>query len=137
MKEVFPFEIATLSPRYCEIFNQALAAESYDLNEIAGPGYGKALEILVKDFAKRQKPSDIARIEQAKLGQVINNSIDDENIKTVTKRATWLRNDEIHYVRIWKDKDIGHLKGLIQLTVNWIDNVLRTEKLKEEMPDRS
>jgi len=69
------------------------------------------------------------------ISQVIKNYIDDDNLKQCAKRATWLGNDHTHYLKIWKDKDLNDLRILIRLSVNWIENVLLTEKYSEEMPD--
>lgn len=42
-------------------------------------------------------------IKARPLAQVINNFVDNENIKQCTKRAVWFGNDETHYVRTWAD----------------------------------
>lgn len=67
------------------------------------------------------------------LGHCINEFVLDENIKACAKRATWLENDETHYVKKWNDKDINDLRMLIKLTVNWIDNALTTKKYLSDM----
>ena len=54
-------------------------------------------------------------------------------MKECAKRAAWLGNDETHYTRKWEDKDVKDLKLLVHLTVNWIDNVLLTQKYISEM----
>ena len=46
-----PPEIATLSPSFAKIAAQAQTAEASGLDEVAGPGYRKALEFLIKDYA--------------------------------------------------------------------------------------
>ena len=46
----FDENIKKLSSNFCEIFNQAYVAELMKLNEIAGIGYRKALEFLIKDY---------------------------------------------------------------------------------------
>jgi hypothetical protein len=43
-----PKELIDLSPNFEEIYSQAYLAEKYDLNQIAGVGYRKALEFLIK-----------------------------------------------------------------------------------------
>lgn len=47
----FDSEIQEISPSFVKIYNQALAAEELNLSEIAGMGYRKSLEFLIKDFA--------------------------------------------------------------------------------------
>lgn len=51
----------------------------------------------------------------------------------MAKGASWLGNDETHYVRKWKDKDISDLKKMIELTVYWISYELKTEEYEKIM----
>lgn len=132
-EENFSEEIEKLSPSFVQIYNEAISAESLNLNEVAGMGLRKALEFLIKDFAIKQKPNDEETIKKTFLGTVITNYIDDARLKNTASRAVWLGNDETHYVRKWIDKDINDLKLLIKLSVNWIENVLLTDKYSTEM----
>jgi hypothetical protein len=129
-----PVEIRELSSSFVEIYRQAAHAESLRLMEIAGMGYRKALEFLVKDFAVNRFPDRKMEIKEKLLGKVIDEFIEDSNVKRTAKRATWLGNDETHYVRKWEDKDIRDLKALIQLARNAIDNVLLADHYENEMP---
>lgn len=136
-KHDFSQTISDVSPSFVDIYNQALAAEAAGLTEIVGIGLRKALEFLIKDFAVNQNPSKDKAIKKAFLGKCIQDYIEDTNVKECAKRATWLGNDETHYVRKWEDKDVSDLKLLIHLTVNWIDNVLLTQKYIGEMDESS
>ena len=129
----FPDTIKEISPSFVEIYNQALAAESHNLNQLVGIGLRKALEFLIKDFAVNQHPEDEETIRASMLGKCINDYVSDINVKECAKRAAWLGNDETHYTRRWEDKDVKDLKLLVRLTVNWIDNILLTQKYIEEM----
>ena len=126
--------IKTLSPRFEKIYNQAKHAEELDLDEICGVGYRKALEFIIKDYCKGENPSAIVAIEKNELGKCITDYIEDEDIKNCSRRATWLGNDETHYVRKWNGKDIEDLKMLIDLTVFWISKKLTTKKYLAGMP---
>ena len=134
-KHDFSQTILGVSPSFVEIYNQALAAEAAGLTEMVGIGLRKALEFLIKDFAIQQKQSDEETIKKTFLGKCILYYIDDTNVKECAKRAAWLGNDETHYIRKWEDKDVSDLKLLIRLTVNWIDNVLLTQKYINEMDE--
>lgn len=112
---------------------QSSSAEHYQLDQIAGVGYRKALEYLIKDYAIHKSPNDKERIKSLFLGNVINEFVDDKNVQECAKRAAWLGNDETHYVRKWEEKDINDLKTLIKLTEAWITNNLLTEKYMSEM----
>jgi hypothetical protein len=131
-----PDLVAAVSPNFVRTYNQALAAEVHSLEQLAGIGLRKALEFLIKDFAIREYPGDAEQIKSKPLSACISEYLDDSNVKRCATRATWLGNDETHYVRKWEDKDIEDLKILIRLTLNWLDNVLLTEKYSNEMPDK-
>ena len=124
----FVFEdcINKLSPTFVNIYNQALKAEHYNLDQIAGVGYRKALEFLIKDFLISQNPEDEEKIKKTPLGNCINNHIESPQLKTVASRATWLGNDQTHYIQEFEDKDINDLKMLITLSVHWITIILLT-----------
>ncbi len=130
----FPQEIKNLSPLFVEIFGQAAAAEQYGLKQVAGVGYRKALEFLIKDFCISKHPDRAEEIKAAWLGPCIKTYVGDANIELCAERAVWLGNDETHYVRRWEDKDITDLKNLIDLTLAWIQHNLLTEKYLSDMP---
>jgi hypothetical protein len=128
-----PDEVAKVSPQFVEIFTQASKAEALGLGEVAGVGYRKALEYLVKDYCVTKSPDKEDDVKKRPLGQVVDVYVDNENIKQCAKRAVWLGNDETHYVRTWVDKDIKDLKLLIKLTVGWIEQAIITAMLIEDM----
>lgn len=132
-EKTFPESITKLSPSFCRIFNEAAEAESRKLENIAGPGYRKALEFLVKDFLISEYSAQAEDIKKTWLGNLITDKITDGNIKACAQRAAWLGNDETHYLRKWEDKDIGDLKTLISLCVNWIDSHLLTKEYQKTM----
>ena len=134
-EEVFSEEIEEVSPDFVEIYNQALAAESNDLDQVVGIGLRKALEFLIKDFVVHRNPDEEESIRMAPLAACISEYVEDPNVTNCAKRAAWLGNDETHYSRRWENKDIEDLKLLIQLTVNWIENVMLTERYVDEMPE--
>jgi hypothetical protein len=126
--------VAKISANFVKIFNQSLAAESHNLDQLVGIGLRKALEFLIKDYCIHKHPEKAADIKTRLLGQCISNYISDSNIKDCAARATWLGNDETHYTRVWTENDINDLKFLIQLTQNWISNELLTEEYRSAMP---
>ena len=133
----FGSEIEGLSPSFCQIFNEAAEAQTRGLGQICGCGYRKALEFLVKDFSIHRNAEKDNEIKAAPVGEVIKCYVENQRIKEVARRATWIGNDETHYVRRWGDRDIKDLTLLIELTVSWIRTELLTEKIIEEMPDPS
>ncbi|MCO7201327.1 hypothetical protein [Pseudoalteromonas sp. OANN1] len=126
-------EVKDISPSFEAIYSQANSAESSGLDEIAGVGYRKALEFLIKDYCIHKNPDETDSIKSSFLGVVIDKFVDDTNLKACAKRAAWLGNDETHYVRKWENKDISDLKVLIKLSCGWVSNNILTEKYMAEM----
>ena len=117
------------------IYNQAFSAEQYNLTEICGVGYRKALEFLIKDYLIINNPDETEKIQKKLLGSCISEYIDNTRLKSVAKRAVWLGNDETHYIRKWETKDLQDLKKLIELTLHWIEMETLSESLESEMPE--
>ncbi|MFH0953063.1 MAG: hypothetical protein V1873_01905 [Verrucomicrobiota bacterium] len=136
----FPDAVAKLSPVFCTTYNQSLVAEENGLDQIAGPGYRKSLEFLIKDFIIHYKfrsdASKAAAVAKAFLATCIEQFIDEDRIKHCAKRAAWLGNDETHYTRKWEEKDLRDLKALVNMTVNWIDLVIQSDEYLKAMPEK-
>lgn len=128
-----PPEVAQISPEFVDIYTQAVAAEVFRLPQVAGPGYRKSLEFLVKDYCVVLRPEQAEAIRALPLGRVISDFADDANVRACAQRAAWLGNDETHYVRKWEEKDIDDLKTLLKLTINWIHNHMLTRKYLKDM----
>lgn len=132
----FPDEIKAISKMFCTIYNESKEAEQRGLQNICGAGYRKALEFLIKDYLIGNRKADEESIKKASLGTCIKNYVDEANIKACAERAAWLGNDETHFYRIWKDKELNDLKNLIDLTVAWIHLESMTRKTIEGMPKK-
>lgn len=128
-------EIKKVSPEFINIYNQALTADNMKLQDIAGPGYRKALEFLMKDYLKALMPEQTDKIEKMALAKCISDLVDNTKIKETAKRAAWLGNDETHYRRKWENFDVTHMKTLVDLTVNWIEAEFLYKKFLEDMPE--
>jgi hypothetical protein len=128
----FSSEIKDISTNFVEIYNQALYAEETGLSLISGIGYRKALEFLIKDYLICIDNENRDTILSMPLGQCIN-KLENHNIKEMARRATWIGNDEAHYVRKWEDKDLKDLKKLIEVVVYFIAMDVSSKKYLEEM----
>lgn len=131
----FPEAVAKLSPVFVEIFAEAEEAAHLGLKQIAGPGYRKAFEFLIKDYATSLAPDRAADIKAKFSGVVVNEFIADPRIQTVAKRSLWLGNDETHYMRKWTDHDLSDLVTLIRLTANWIEIDHLSKAYVQSMPE--
>lgn len=150
----FSDAIKSISLDFVAIYQEAYVAKEAKLKQIAGPGYRKAFEFLIKDYAKHLAPHEkfeegvteaekqqeiqnrIKKIETSFSGDVVNKYIGDPRIQAVAKRALWLGNDETHYLRKWQQHDINDLVTLIDLTIHWIEIEQQSEKYRVEMPEK-
>ncbi|GAA0434326.1 hypothetical protein GCM10008934_24710 [Virgibacillus salarius] len=132
VEEDFNKEIVKVSPNFISIYNQSYFAEQSKLELIAGIGYRKALEFLVKDYLIFLNPHQEEEILNKFLGKCIE-MVDNEKIKEISRRASWLGNDEAHYIRKWENKDVNDLKKLIEVTVYFISMDISTRSYLEEM----
>jgi len=114
-----PIQLESLSPKFLAIYKQANMSETYGLNEIAGLGYRKALEFLIKDYLIKIFPENELKIREEFLGPSINR-IDDPTIKHLAQAATWIGNNETHYERRNPDKDIEDMKRFINAVAHFI-----------------
>lgn len=144
LKNCVPFDLVTtahsetiraISADFCEIYAQSEKAEQHGLGLVAGPGYRKALEFLMKDYVCLLEPDQKEVVEKMLLGLCISTHIKSEQIKAIAKRAAWLGNDETHYVRKWADKDLNDLKKLISLTLHWIEAEKLSQDIIKDMPE--
>lgn len=125
--KIFSTYITGLSSKFVEIYNQSENAEALNLSHIAGMGYRKALEFLVKDFAIHQNPDKQNEIERTLLSNCIRDYIDNPKIQTLAERTAWLGNDETHYLKKHTDRDITDLKSFINACANYIEMELTLE----------
>jgi len=132
---VFSNEISSNFPEFVRIYNQAHSAEVYGLSEVAGMGYRKAVEFLVKDFLINKCGNNRDDIEKKLLGTCINQDIEHPKIKACAERAAWLGNDEFYYKRKWEEKDVNDLKSIIKMLVNFIEIEIQQTNLLEDMPE--
>jgi hypothetical protein len=116
-----PENIDKVSSNFVEIYSQAIMAEHEKLNQIAGVGYRKSAEFLIKDYAISKSPEKEEHIKKLMLMKVINDYLDDfPKIQSLSKAVAWIGNDETHYERRHTDKDIDDLKRFIKATAQFI-----------------
>lgn len=122
----WPETIKNLKSKFIETYNQSLKAEYSGLDEIAGMGFRKAIEYLVKDYLIQRDSSLEGKIEDKLLANVISENFStpqEADLKDLLQRATWLGNDMTHYLRYHDNFDINDLKELIQLVMDEIHSI--------------
>ncbi|MFJ7890419.1 DUF4145 domain-containing protein [Lysinibacillus xylanilyticus] len=131
-------EIQKISPNFYSIYEQSFNAENQGLSQICGMGYRKALEFLIKDYViflnYDQVDFNEQKILAKNLGAIINQDISSQRIKDMASRATWLGNDETHYLRKWENKDVQDLRNIIQVVLHEMNMEILYRKTLEDMP---
>jgi hypothetical protein len=130
----FSDAVEAISPTFIQVFREADEAAQNGLSQIAGPGYRKSFEFLIKDYAKALAPTKGVEIESKFSGVVVNEYIADARIQAVAKRCLWLGNDETHYLKKWTSHDLTDLVALIKLVAHWIDIEQLSSAYVQSMP---
>lgn len=123
----YPEEIDQISIEFKNIISQSTNAEGLGLNHLAGIGYRKALEFLVKDYLIKHLGLDEEKISKKSLGNCIDQDIKDDRLKALSKAATWIGNDETHYVRKHTNRDINDMKNFLHKMTLFISYELAIE----------
>ena len=121
LKNDLPKEVNLKFPEFHIIYSQAIQAESYGLDQIAGVGYRKALEFLIKQYCIHTFPEKEENIKKETLNNTIMNRLDTfPKLQKLAQAATWIGNDETHFVRKHEDKDITSMKKFIKSAATFI-----------------
>lgn len=136
----FEAEIPKISPRFVATFHEAERAEGQGIKGLAGDGYQKALEFLVKDFllcdAKRRN-NDLEYIRNMTVAECIEAGFEDVIVKKRTRKIKLLQSDEGCYYTRTEGEDLASLKELIRHVVSYIVNVERFLDMTSPLESRS
>jgi hypothetical protein len=121
--------------KFIKTYLQSLEAESNGYDEIAGMGYRKAIEYLVKDWAIQSNPSEKEKILKLWLSGIINEFFNGD-LKDILERATWLGNDQTHYNKLFEEYNLKHLKELIDLIMVELDREFKKRHYIENIEKR-
>lgn len=97
---------------FVKVYDQALTANSFGLDEIAGMGFRKALEFLVKDYAISLFPNEKEKIKKMHLSDTID-KINYQPITDIAKPCIKVLNDETHYFRKFERVEVENINKLI------------------------
>lgn len=125
--------INNISKDFQNLYNQAAKAEHYGCIDIAGAGYRKATEFLIRDFAKHMHPDKKEAIDKTEaVRNVVKNFLQDfPRLKEASDSALVLGNDETHYSKIYTDYDLSDLKDFINITCTEIAAEIKLRDLKQ------
>lgn len=119
-------------PSFKVIYEQSLEAESQGLDQIAGIGFRKSIEFLIKEYVIHQDPDSAEDVKSKFLGKVIKENLSEfPKIQTLATAAVWIGNDETHFVRVHNDKDIQDMKEFLTAAALFISAELKVEEAIE------
>lgn len=115
--------IEKISPRFIEVYNQALRAkDNKDLN-LAAIGYRSELEILIKDYAINELNEPPEKVIKLKLFEAISNYLP-ENMLSTADVVRILGNDHTHYERKYPELDFNLLQKYMDIFINLVQTKL-------------
>lgn len=126
-----PESVAAISERFVKVYTEAESAHSHHLDEVAGGGYRKALEVLVKDFLIVRGIKDEATVIEMSLHDAVK-ALPSEVATNLAYFTKVLGNDETHFYRELSGKSIEELRGYLDATVTTLKLYLIHEAGVEE-----
>ncbi len=133
-EETFDDIIKAMFPAFVKIYNQAKKAQHYDCIDIAGAGYRKAAEFLIRDFAIYKQPDKKESIVNTSAAKnVVKNFLNEyAYINKAAEASLELGNDETHYTKIYQNRDIDDLKRFISITCRAMVADIELERFEKE-----
>lgn len=119
-----PYEnenLAAISERFIDMYNQALQSEFVGNIELASIGYRSALEFLVKDFAINELGKPREEVIKKKLHNAIGEYLNQNDLVSTADVVRILGNDYTHYERKYPQHDFDLLKGYMDIFLKQIE----------------
>ena len=113
--------IAAVSPRFIDMYNQALTSESLGNIELAAVGFRQALECLVKDFAIIELKRDRDEVIGKTLYSAIGDYFEETSFVSSADVVRILGNDYAHYDRKYPQLDFEILKRYMLIFINLVE----------------
>lgn len=129
-----PKQINLISENFSEIYTESETAYQLSLFHVAGMGFRKATEQLVKDYLIYKGIGESENIYKFPLKQAIN-KLDNDKIKTLALACAYIGNDYAHLQKRNEDKDITDLKNFIDALIHYLSfeiNVDQASKMIDE-----
>lgn len=124
-------QLEEVSPRFIEVYNQALRAELTSDYNLAAIGFRTALEILTKDFAIAYSGDTKEQIVKLTLCDTIKKYFGESAVFSSANAIRILGNDHTHYERKYPEYDFSWLKECMAIVIA----LVRAELLKKNPPD--
>lgn len=109
-----------ISPRFVNMYNQALRAENRIDIELAATGYRSAMEILIKDYAINELNEPKEQVTSYNLNNAIGKYLKQEVLVNSADVIRILGNDFTHYDRKYPEHDFDMLKSYMDIFITLI-----------------
>lgn len=129
-EQSLPQDIKEKYPDFIKVYSESCECEKQNLLTIAGAGYRKALEFLVKDYLQKEQHLTKEEVGDCRLEKCCK-KIDFEIIRELANAATWLGNDETHYTVKHPEYDLKQMKAFLIALISSIHNKHELDKAKE------
>lgn len=122
--------ISEISPHFAELFQHAQIAKACGLLELAGMGFRKALECLLKDslislhIVEKEKAKELSLVNSIKAFS------DNPRLQKAANQARVIGNDYTHYEARYEGYDIEVLMKLIKITIHWLSMEFDTQDIE-------
>lgn len=113
--------LETISPRFIDMYNQALLAEFNSNYELAAIGYRSALEFLIKDYAINELGKKASEVSSKKLCDSIGIYLHQEELVKTADVVRILGNDFTHYQRKYPEHDFKLLKKYMDIFLSQVE----------------
>lgn len=107
--------LENISPRFVDMYNQALLCEHNQHFDLSSIGYRAALEILVKDFAINTLNKDSVEVKKHSLYTAIKEYLNCSDLIKSADVVRILGNDYAHYERKYPEHDFDVLKSYMDI----------------------
>lgn len=129
-EQTVPQKVKETYPNFYKIYAEACECERQGLLSISGTGYRKALEFLVKDYLQKEQHLSETEVGDCRLEKCCK-KIEFEDIRILANAATWLGNDETHYIVKHPEQDLKQMKKFLIALISSINNKYEISKAKE------
>ena len=113
-------EIEKISPRFIEMYSQALRAEDNGDYNLAAIGFRSAIEILIKDYAITCLGQSRGEVVNMSLYNAISSYLGENDLIKTADVVRILGNDHTHYERKYPEHDFALLKNYVDIAISLI-----------------
>lgn len=122
--QIVPYKnenLAAISERFIDMYNQALLAEYNQNFELAAIGFRSSLEILVKDYAIQELGEPAETVSKQSLCNAIATYLQQADLVNTADVVRILGNDYTHYQRKYPEHDFALLKKYMEIFLSQIE----------------